>query len=244
MSKSWQIWQRFDLILARESYTYEMLLEKGLRNVKRCADPAFTMDAEELKLPAGWKEDRMVGLNYSPLVYERNRASKKAIHQLIEHILEHTSFSIALTPHVIEHGNDDAKILRDFYHDFRDSGRVILLPDHLGAMQYKGYIRRMRLFIGARTHATIAAYSSHVPTMVLGYSVKSKGIANDLFGEEKLVLSIDELSNTTRLIESFQELVQDEARLKLHLKRMMPDVRRWSHDAVHHLLELVKGVPA
>ncbi|MBW7459417.1 polysaccharide pyruvyl transferase family protein, partial [Paenibacillus sepulcri] len=38
----------FDLILARESLTYNMLLSKGLPNVKLCADPAFTMEKEEL----------------------------------------------------------------------------------------------------------------------------------------------------------------------------------------------------
>ena len=32
--------------------------------------------------------------------------------------------------------------------------------------------------------------------MVLGYSVKSKGIAKDLFGEEKLVLGIKEISDS------------------------------------------------
>lgn len=41
------------------------------------------------------------------------------------------------------------------------------------------------MFIGARTHATIAAYSSLVPTLVVGYSVKARGIARDLFGTEK-----------------------------------------------------------
>ena len=77
---------------------------------------------------------------------------------------------------------------------FIDTNRVILLPNNLTAIQYKGYIARMRFFIGARTHATIAAYSNCVPTMVLGYSIKSRGIAKDLFGEEKLVL--DKFSNT------------------------------------------------
>ena len=44
-------------------------------------------------------------------------------------------------------------------------------------MVIKGYISRCELFIGARTHATIAAYSTGVPTLVLGYSVKARGIA-------------------------------------------------------------------
>ena len=72
----------------------------------------------------------------------------------------------------------------------------------------------MRFFIGARTHATIAAYSTLIPTMVLGYSVKSRGIAKDIFGEEKLVLNLKDISDSSKLIEKFQEMVLDEQELK------------------------------
>ena len=59
-----------------------------------------------------------------------------------------------------------------------------MIEDHT-CEELKGYIARCRMFIGARTHATIAAYSSLVPTLVVGYSVKARGIARDLFGTEK-----------------------------------------------------------
>ena len=36
------------------------------------------------------------------------------------------------------------------------------------------------MFIGARTHAVISAYSTCVPSIALGYSIKSRGIAIDL----------------------------------------------------------------
>ena len=52
------------------------------------------------------------------------------------------------------------KFSTKYYEEFKDTGRVIILPDHLKCHQYKGYIARMRFFIGARTHATIAAYSN------------------------------------------------------------------------------------
>lgn len=71
-------------------------------------------------------------------------------------------------------------------------------------MQLKGYISRCRFFIGARTHATIAAYSTFVPTLVLGYSIKSRGIATDLFGsDENYVISIQDLLNEEDLYQAF-----------------------------------------
>ena len=228
----------FDLILARETLTYNMLQRAGLTNVKLCADPAFTMEKEELELPKGWQEGNTVGLNFSPLVWERNKESQAAVRDLINHILETTDMTIALTPHVIIEGNNDYEILHHYFNEFKHTGRVILLPDHLTAPQYKGYIARMRFFIGARTHATIAAYSNCVPTLVLGYSVKSKGIAKDLFGEEKLVLDINDISNSQKLIGSFDEMVREEEAIKDTLQQSVPKIKNMSYKAVEYLKEL------
>ncbi|ENQ3078070.1 polysaccharide pyruvyl transferase family protein [Bacillus sp. WLY-B-L8] len=230
----------FDLILARESLTYHMLKNKGLNNVKLCADPAFTMEKEELELPHGWQEGNTIGLNFSPLIWNRNKDSQVAVRELMNHILNTTDMTIALTPHVIEAGNNDYEVLSKYYEEFKDTGRVILLPDNLNAIQYKGYIARMRFFIGARTHATIAAYSNFVPTMVLGYSVKSKGIAKDLFGEEKLVLGIKEISDSNKLKAKFDEMVREEKELRHTLQQSIPNIKQMSYKAVEYLKELDK----
>ncbi|USK26512.1 polysaccharide pyruvyl transferase family protein [Bacillus sp. CMF21] len=228
----------FDLILARESLTYNMLLEKGLNNVRLVADPAFTMVKEELELPKGWQEGNTIGLNFSPLVWKRNKQSQHAVKGLIEHILAETTMTIALTPHVIDEGNNDHEVLLTYFDEYKHTGRVIILPDNLNAIQYKGYIARMRFFIGARTHATIAAYSNCVPTMVLGYSVKSKGIAKDLFGDEKLVLNINEVSDSTKLINSFDEMLSNEIELISELKEAVPKIIKMSYKAVDYLKEI------
>ncbi|MEN1937239.1 polysaccharide pyruvyl transferase family protein [Paenibacillus sp. 102] len=232
--------KQFDLILARETLTYNMLKNKGLNNVKLCADPAFTMEKEELELPKGWQEGNTIGLNFSPLVWNRNKDSQVAVRDLINHILDTTDSIIALTPHVMQDGNNDYEVLYTYYEEFKNTGRVIILPNNLNAIQYKGYIARMRFFIGARTHATIAAYSNCVPTMVLGYSIKSKGIAKDLFGEEKLVLNIEEISNSNKLKAKFDEMVREEDQLKRKLEQTMPNIKRMSYKAVEYLQELAK----
>jgi colanic acid/amylovoran biosynthesis protein len=229
----------FDLILARETLTYNMLKSKGLTNVRLCADPAFTMEKEELELPDGWKNGNTIGLNFSPLVANRNEKSQISIRNLIKHILANTDSTIALTPHVMEKDNNDYAFLLNYYQEFKHTKRVILLPDNLNAIQYKGYIARMRFFIGARTHATIAAYSNYVPTLVLGYSVKSKGIALDLFGEEKLVLGIDEISNTQKLISNFNEMVKEEEIIRKKLQQSVPNIKKMSLKAVEYLNELI-----
>lgn len=227
----------FDLILARESMTLSILEQHGLTNVKLCADGAFTMDKEELPLPIEWQVGNTVGFNFSPLVWNKNKASHKAAFDLVQHILDTTDMTIAFTPHVIEKGNDDYVVLEEFYTRFKHTKRVLLLPNDLNAIQYKGYIARMRFFIGARTHATIAAYSRLIPTLVLGYSIKSKGIAKDIFGEEKLVLSIKEISDSQKLIAKFEEMKSEEKELITLLSNRIPEIRKMSLKAAEYLFQ-------
>ena len=129
-------------------------------------------------------------------------------------------------------------MLKEIYEKYKNNNRVILLPDNLNAVQYKGYIARMRFFIGARTHATIAAYSNKVPTMVLGYSIKSRGIAKDLFGEEKLVLGINDISNVEKLTSGFDELLRDENEIITTLEKRIPEIKKMSYKGVEYLKEL------
>lgn len=228
----------FDLVLVRESLTERILKHAGVPNVKLVADGAFLMEKSELPLPENWKEGKTVGFNFSPLVFKKNPGSKKAASDLVEHILNTTDFTICLTPHVIIEGNNDHEILLEFYQKFKDTGRMILLPDHLNATEYKGYISRMRFFIGARTHATIAAYSTLVPTLVLGYSVKSRGIAKDIFGEEKLVLSLDEISDAEKLIANFEEMKGEEEQIKKILTGKIPEIKKMAEKAKAFMAEL------
>jgi len=228
----------FNLILARESYTYEILKNNGIKNVQLCADGAFTMEKEELPLPIEWQLGNTIGFNFSPLVWNKNKASQQAAIDLLQHIIHTTDMTIALTPHVMEIGNDDYECLQTFFEKFKTTGRVLLLPNNLNAIQYKGYIARMRFFVGARTHATIAAYSTLIPTLVLGYSVKSKGIAKDIFGEEKLVLSIKEISDSQKLIAKFEEMKSQENEIITQLANRIPEIKQLSQKAAHYLFEL------
>ena len=229
----------FDLILARESLTENILKKAGLSNVELVADGAFLMEKTELPLPTGWKEGKTVGFNFSPLVFKKNPDSKKTAFDLVQHILNTTDFTVCFVPHVIIPGNDDYEILQqEFQMHFSDSGRTLLLPNNLNATEYKGYIARMKFFIGARTHATIAAYSSLVPTMVLGYSIKSKGIAKDIFGEEKLVLDLAEISDSKKMIVKFEELNIEEEQLRKVLAARIPEIKKMAERVNEFMDEL------
>ena len=129
---------------------------------------------------------------------------------------------MALIPHVMWNYNDDRLTLRELYRGYECDGRVMLFPD-LPCQKIKYIISQCRAFIGARTHATIAAYSSCVPTLVVGYSVKARGIARDLFGsEEHYVLPVQALESPGELIQAYDWVMEREQQIRKRLTDRMP----------------------
>lgn len=215
----------YDLITARETITYEALKTVNPHTVL-VADPAFCLDSVMLPLPDGFISGNTVGINISPMIMKNESASGIAMENycgLIQYILDETDMAVALIPHVIWDDNDDRIPLRVLYDMFKDSGRIVMIEDHT-CEELKGYIARCRFFVGARTHATIAAYSSCVPTLVVGYSVKATGIAKDLFGQaEKHVLPVHQLKAPGDLKHSFIWMQAHECGIRSHLEAVLPD---------------------
>ncbi len=217
---------RYHTIIARESITYEALKAKVKGPQILCyPDPAFTLGVKRLSLPEGFAEGNTVGINISPMIQDNEKEAgitMENYRNLIRHIMDTTDMQVALIPHVVRGGSDDRKPIRELFTEFHDTGRVVEIPDAT-CEELKGFISRCRFFVGARTHATIAAYSTCVPTLVVGYSVKAIGIARDLFGtEENYVLPVQSLKTPEDLKEAFDWLAAQEKDIRKHLQDKMP----------------------
>lgn len=214
----------FDLITVREPLSYEVLKRHGI-SARQVADPAFLLNKKDLPLPEGFIERNTVGINVSPLIndYESGESiAYKNYVKLIEYILENTDMNVCLIPHVVWEYNNDRTPLNSLFEKFKDTNRVILLEDH-NCEELKGYISRCRFFVGARTHATIAAYSTCVPTLVVGYSIKSKGIAQDLFGTyDNFVVPVQKMNNEYELTEAFKYILNNENKIIGILNDVIP----------------------
>lgn len=215
---------RYNLIVARESITFEAVKKVASRVI--CApDPAFQMEAMPCEEEKVFRSGDVIGINVSPMIVSnesREGITRENYTALVRYILDHTDSKVALIPHVVWARNDDRKELRRLYEQFAEKERLILVEDHT-APELKGLIARCRAFVGARTHATIAAYSSCVPTLVVGYSVKARGIARDLFGtEENYVLPVQKLEKKNDLTETFEWLLSHESAIRQQLRDMMP----------------------
>lgn len=218
---------KYSLITARETISYEAL-KKVNPNTVLVSDPAFTLQTVVPELPTGFEAGNTVGINLSPLVKNSEKISGITVSnykKLISYIIENTDMKIALIPHVIWEDNDDREALAELKSFFPEESRLITIPD-MGCRELKGIISKCRFFVGARTHATIAAYSSCVPTLVVGYSVKARGIARDIFGDETgYVLPVQELQRESDLTDAFLGIAKREKEIKEHLQSVMPGYR-------------------
>lgn len=234
--------REYDLIVARESITYDAVKATGA-NVCFSPDPAFFMKPQIVELPECFAKGEVIGINISPVILECENESGIGIQnyiELIRHILNTTDASVAIISHVVLASNDDREPSELLYREFSNTGRVEIVRDH-NAAELKYIISKCSFFVGARTHATIAAYSTSVPTLVVGYSVKARGIAEDLFGTtEDYVLPVQSLSASDELKCSFIRLYAQRNTISTHLKQFLPDYLKRADAVLEQLKEMEK----
>lgn len=241
----------YDQITVRESVSYQYLRGLGIERVLQVTDPAFTLTPEPFDcahlLPRG--PNGVLGLNVSPLIrkFRHSDASREALDAEIAKFVsiaqDGLGFGVLLLPHVgpLDGGarNSDHAYMSGLIERFGLARETLVLaPPHLNACQLKHLVGQTRFFIGARTHATIAAISSGVPTLSIAYSVKARGINNDLFGDLPVVLETPKTSAET-LQAGLRRLIELEAEIKAMLAQKLPLWRERAAIPAPMLRELV-----
>ena len=206
--KMLEVLKTHQLITARESFTEKALSEKGLANVVRVCDIAFLLEPKETEIP----EEKYIAINLSPLVLRKNPDALNAYQELIDKILKETNYSIALVPHVVMPVDNDMEALSQLK---GDENRIFRASGKLNAEEYKYIISKSEILVASRTHATIAAWSTGVPTIAVGYSNKAVGISSDL-GQEKYLLDINTLTGE-KLCNVFEKIDTNKAKIKQEL---------------------------
>ena len=220
--------KKYHLITARESYTFKTLKGLHLDNVVRTIDSAFFLDIKKIDLSEDPFKKPTIGINVSPLIMKYANADNivlKNYQLLIDWILKNTGDNILLIPHVMISGNDDSETSQLLKSYFKDEKRIFSLENshELDCLELKYLIGKCEFLIAARTHASIAAYSQFVPTLVLGYSVKSRGIAKDLFDNKSgYVVSTQQLTKNDELLNAFLPLFYKRASIRRLLIKRMP----------------------
>lgn len=222
--------QKYRHIVARESLTYDILKQcvTTEQTLWQACDPAFHLESKETELPPVFATGDTVGINLSTYFINRNEGEMicRNVQTLISYLLEETNFNICFIPHVFsyEKKDQDIEVLNSMYEQYMDEPRIGFLNKDLSCTEIKYVISKCRFFIGARTHSVIAAYSTGVPALALSYSIKSLGIAKDIFGtNEGYVLSKASMEKSDCLKDTFvRNIMQKEEDIRSVYKMVMP----------------------
>lgn len=233
---------KMPLIVTRESHSTKYLKSIGIeQNVCQAADPAFTMTPTEFELPANIDSALTagaIGINLSPLIgnyYSNAENWFDTSVDIIQGIAEKTDQPILLIPHVLTHSNDYLFLEKVANKIFSDN---VLLVKPYHATKIKWIISRLQIFVGARTHSTIAALSSCVPTLSIGYSTKANGINYDIFGHTEWVLPSSEATKEN-VINKTMELNRNKEQIKKYLENMMPEYKNTAFAAGKALRKVI-----
>lgn len=234
----------YHAVFARETATYRLLQSLGASNAFCFPDPAFLLPATPVVLPAQFQSADVVGINISPLacLYESKKGivMKNALF-CIRQILANTPCSVALIPHVFAPKSNDLAFLRRLCSMAAGGNRVFVLGD-MDCMSLKYAIGRCRFFIGARTHACIAAYTGRVPTLAVAYSAKAAAIAQDILGPDTPhILDIRKPLTEDALWNALCALMEREQAIRHALQARIPTMQEQAEESVAMLRRVVNG---
>ncbi len=112
----------------------------------------------------------------------------------ISQVTEETGMPVYLIPHVTNPDSNDHEFMQRALSLIKDrNGSITLVSPEYNAAETKWIISQMAFFAGARTHSTIAALSSGIPTLSFAYSIKAQGINRDIFGHTDYCMDPEDL---------------------------------------------------
>ncbi len=244
-----KIFKETTLITVRERWSQEYLRDLGIsHNVQLVADPAFLLKRRRTKRTASISNSSTeftIGLGISALKskflgvsrieYEQNMA------KFINYVTHTYDATVLLIPHVMYEGNDDLLACRAVREKAERKDRIIFSEDYynMHVDELKQVIAQCDFFIGYRTHSTIAALSSYIPTIAIAYSKKAWGIFKEVYGHSSYV--VDGSSMTVEnLIKTFESLISHRESIVQILQKRIPEQKMLAKKAGAYLAAILR----
>jgi len=242
--------KKVDLIVARERNTLEYLKRNKIKeNVCLLPDPAFFVIDEKSNFNGIIANKGYIGINLSPLSLREMYGDvtveqKKKLASLISKISRKTNLDIMLLPHVLSPINpldNDlmflAEIAEIIDYDVKDNIKIV--DDAGGFVQTKKYLRECKMVVAARMHCAINAICESVPTILLSYSAKAKGMADFVYGTEEWVLAMDKIDE--ELMDKIEHMLDNSENIHNYLDNRINEIRNIEHfrDEVDMLSKII-----
>lgn len=228
--KKWaaRIVRHSEIAFSRDQKSADEMNEYAGEKVKVTTDLAFALPCDREMFTM--KSSRKLGLNVSSLLWDggHNILLKTNYQKYCAYIIEHAyklGFDeVHLIAHVIDNDHPESlendfricKLLHEKYPN------TVLAPPFETPIEAKSYISHMTVFIGARMHSTIAAFSTGVCTIPFAYSKKFEGLFGNIdyhYIVDGRLLNLDEAVNLT------EQYISDERKLRESQELAMTKVR-------------------
>lgn len=211
---------RAALVFARDELSRDMAGSLTRREVVVATDVALALPYDRARHPLPETTAVRVGVNISGLLWNGGYTKdnqfglrsdyRRYCSELVGKLLA-DGFDVHLIPHVIvRDGGLDEDDVAACEQVLADHGGCALAPSFASPVDAKSYIANLDVMVGARMHATIAAFTSGVATIPVAYSRKFAGYYSNL-GYTELV-DLTELDTATAVARTL-ELVGDRQRL-------------------------------
>lgn len=237
-----------EYVCTRDETSTKYIKELTGLNVDTFTDVAFMLPTKK-NCDIEKNEKINVGINISALLcnggYDsNNQFSLKTdfleyVKSIINYMLDSKLYNIYLIPHV--YGENMPKVENDFLwckqiYDMFPECHIV--EQYFSPTEIKGVISQMDLFIGARMHSTIGAFSSLVPVIPFSYSRKFEGLYNSL--NYKYVIKAREWDLEKSLLET-KKYMKELNKMKNEEIKSMDNVKQINELFENKIGDLIKG---
>jgi len=158
--------------------------------------------------------------------------------KVIIELIDDFTTEVLFVPHVSAenlHTNDnDYLYLKELYTrlPIAYQDKVHLLPVSEGFLATKKHLIHCDLCIASRMHCAINALTARVPTILLSYSAKAKGMCEYVYGSDQFVLPLSDFSKICGLIKTI-----DLVFIYKNLNQKIPQIQRLSLNNVSTIID-------
>lgn len=245
--RTWAKWilKKAARVYTRDEQSKQVAEQLSSREVLLTTDVAFALPYERKEIGTDGKIK--IGFNPSGLLWaggytQDNQFGLMLDYQeycwkVCEELSRDSRYEVFLIPHVgtalefddaIENDTAVCRELQKKYPEMKILGGIST------PMDIKGYIAAIDVFIGARMHATIGAFSSGVATIPVSYSRKFEGLYESL--EYDYLIHARE-DSTDEAVRNTMEYIRQYDKLKLSVEESLKIVREKQSFFRKHLLK-------
>lgn len=171
-------------VFTRDSLSADYLVSLGIdKEIYAVTDLAFALNYTPHQFKKYQDKQLNIGINVSGLLWPEKTEATPANFGLkcdYEILIHNTISELVKQEHkiyLIAHVSEDYEVCKKIASSYPT---VVCVDKFNNPIDAKSFISGLDLFIGARMHATIAAFSAGVPVIPVAYSRKFKGLFNDL----------------------------------------------------------------